>query len=38
VREVELSGPTNFSPLIKEAIKIVKQTNEVRQTFFDKQI
>lgn len=29
VENVELSGPTNFAPLIKEAIKIVESTKQV---------
>ncbi len=29
LRDVRLSGPTNFGPLIKESIKIVKETKQV---------
>lgn len=29
LKTIQLSGPTNFAPLIKEAIKIVKQTKQV---------
>jgi hypothetical protein len=31
LKDVKLSGPTNFGPLIKEAIKIVKETRQVTQ-------
>ena len=30
VKTITLSGPTNFAPLIKEAIRIVKDTKEVK--------
>jgi E3 ubiquitin-protein ligase RGLG len=29
LRDVRLSGPTNFAPLIKESIKIVRETKQV---------
>jgi hypothetical protein len=29
LKEIKLSGPTNFAPLIKETIRIVKETNQV---------
>lgn len=32
LKTVKLSGPTNFAPLIKETIRIVKETQQVRYT------